>query len=344
MVLPTTHLSALLLLVAGLICFGSWPNLLKLAGPRWRFELFYIDFTLGALLVAILAAFTFGSLGSDATFTDRMLVAGRMSQAWLVAAGFVFNIANMLLIAGFSLLGVSGAFPLAAGLVLLVDVILIGGAKSVWLLIAGVVLLLASAAANILANGMRELPEPAVPHEPAKRGRAPRRSRMKRSTKGLIVAGVAGLLMSPAYLLAAKGMEGELALGPYAGALMFAIGMLFSAAIFNFYFRNLPVEGPPIALGKYIRGTRLDHLAGIAAGAIFALAWLLVFLAMSAPPESALSVSEVAGVALSAPVLAVLWGLLAWKEFAAAPSRSRLFIWVSTGSLFAAVIALGLTR
>ena len=64
MVLPQTYLAALLLMILTLICWGSWVNTLKLAG-NWRFELFYWDFMLGAVVVAGVAAMTFGSLTPD---------------------------------------------------------------------------------------------------------------------------------------------------------------------------------------------------------------------------------------------------------------------------------------
>ena len=52
MILPTTYVSALLLLVLSFLLLGSLVNTFKLAGKQWRFELFSIDFAIGALLLA----------------------------------------------------------------------------------------------------------------------------------------------------------------------------------------------------------------------------------------------------------------------------------------------------
>ena len=77
MILPATYLSALLLLVVSMICWGSWANTFKLTGEKWRFEFFSYDFAIGLLLGAVIAAFTFGTLGSELTFSDRLMIAGK---------------------------------------------------------------------------------------------------------------------------------------------------------------------------------------------------------------------------------------------------------------------------
>ena len=77
MLLPSTYLITLLLTVFTMICWGSWANTFKLAG-KWRFELFYFDYSAGVLLGSLILAFTFGSLGYDGfEFLDDLLHAGR---------------------------------------------------------------------------------------------------------------------------------------------------------------------------------------------------------------------------------------------------------------------------
>ncbi|MBV9405561.1 MAG: hypothetical protein JO211_09480, partial [Acidobacteriaceae bacterium] len=142
MILPTTYIAALLLLVLSSVCLGSWIHTFKLAGTRWRFELFYIDFAVGAILFSVIAAFTFGSLGSDLAFTDRMLVAGRGAQVFVIAAGAVFNLGNMLLVAAVSLIGIAGAFPFSVGLALIIASFFQFRHGNAWLLIPGIALML----------------------------------------------------------------------------------------------------------------------------------------------------------------------------------------------------------
>src|SRR5450755_3918944 len=111
MILPATYLSALLLLVVSMICWGSWANTFKLTGENWRFEFFSYDFAIGVLLGAVIAAFTFGTLGSELTFSDRLLIAGRKAELFVFIGGVVFTLANMLLMAAISLAGLAVAFP-----------------------------------------------------------------------------------------------------------------------------------------------------------------------------------------------------------------------------------------
>jgi glucose uptake protein len=48
--------------VITMLCWGSWANTQKLATAGWRFELFYWDYSIGILIIALFA-FTLGSMG-----------------------------------------------------------------------------------------------------------------------------------------------------------------------------------------------------------------------------------------------------------------------------------------
>ena len=123
MILPTTYEMTLLISVLSMICWGSWANTLKLAQPKWRFELYYFDFAFGLLVAAVVAAFTFGSMGDELTFGDNLMIAGRRPLIWAIAAGAVFNLANLLLVAAISIAGMSVAFPIGIGLALIVGTV-----------------------------------------------------------------------------------------------------------------------------------------------------------------------------------------------------------------------------
>src|ERR1700689_1360153 len=107
MILPTTYEAALLLLIVSMFCWGSWANTQKLTG-KWRFELFYYDYSAGVLLGALIAAFTFGELmPKELTFNDNLLLGGKRQMSYGVAGGVVFNLANMLLVAAISVAGMA---------------------------------------------------------------------------------------------------------------------------------------------------------------------------------------------------------------------------------------------
>ena len=98
-------------------------NTLKLAG-NWRFELFYWDFILGAVVAATVAALTFGSLGFDGfLFSDDLMREGRRNIAYGMGAGVIFNLGNKMPPAAVSLAGMSVALPVGLGVALIVAAI-----------------------------------------------------------------------------------------------------------------------------------------------------------------------------------------------------------------------------
>ena len=54
---------AILFCIITMLCWGSWANTQKLAERTWRFELFYWDYVIGVLILALIFAFTLGSIG-----------------------------------------------------------------------------------------------------------------------------------------------------------------------------------------------------------------------------------------------------------------------------------------
>src|SRR5580693_117297 len=188
MILPDSYSSALLLIILSMLCWGSWANTFKLTGKpagKWRFELFYYDYSVGVLLAAVTAAYTFGSMGSELSFSDNMLVAGKRNMAYAVAAGMVFNLANMLLVAAISVAGLAVAFPVGIGLALVMGVIwnyFLNPQGNPMLLAAGVTLVMGAIIVDPLAYAAHG--KPAQPVTPA--GRAT--SRPHTSRKGILLS------------------------------------------------------------------------------------------------------------------------------------------------------------
>ncbi len=75
-----------------------------------------------------------------------------------------------------------------------------------------------------------------------------------------------------------------------------------------------PVQGSPVKMSDYFKGTAKMHLYGLLGGAIWCLGNSVSFMAVgSASPAISYGLSN------SAPVVAALWGILVWKEFRDAP-------------------------
>jgi glucose uptake protein len=325
MILPATYNSALLLIILSMICWGSWANTFKLSG-KWRFELFYYDYSLGVLIAAIVAAYTFGSMGSDLSFSDNLLIALRRNMAYAVAAGVVFNLANMLLVAAISVAGMAVAFPIGIGLALVVGVIwnyFLNPQGNPILLGTGVALVAGAIIVDAWAYSAHAKPVQ------VKAGKAAPRKGPGTSPKGILLSLISGLLMGSFYPLvemAKGGGPDNAGLGPYAVAFLFAVGVFLSTFIFNLYFLNLPVQGQSLSMFDYFKGSLWQHALGILGGIIWCIGAIANFVAASAPKTVQVGPAISYAVGQGATMVSALWGLLVWKEFAGASGKVRVLL------------------
>lgn len=316
MIVPSTFFIALLCTILSMVCWGTWANTFKWSG-KWRFELFYYDYTLGVVIAAVIAALTFGSLGDDLSVYDNFLIAGKMKILYGLAAGGIFNLANMLLVAAISVAGMAVAFPVGIGLALVVGVIwnfALNPQGNPELLFAGVALVVCAIVVDARAYSL---------HGEAK-GAAAR----KAGVKGIALSLVSGVLMGSFYPLVELGKQGENGLGPYSIGLVFSVGVFFSTFFYNIYFLNLPVQGQPIGMFEYFTGTARQHALGVVGGAIWCAGAIANFAAASAPPSVQVGPAISYALGQGATLISALWGLLYWKEFAGAGPAVRRLIWI----------------
>jgi glucose uptake protein len=331
MIIPDTYSGALLLMILSMICWGSWANTFKLAG-KWRFELFYYDYSLGVLLAGIVAAYTFGSLGSDLSFSDNLLIASKRNMAYAVAAGVVFNLANMLLVAAISVAGLAVAFPVGIGLALVVGVIwnyfLNPQGNPVFLTI-GVALVAGAIIVDAMAYAVHARSAKKAAPVVQNKAKAAQRKAAGGSFKGLLLSLASGLLMGSFYPLVELGKgdgPDSAGLGPYAVAFLFAVGVFASTFIFNLYFLNLPVEGEALSMFAYFGGNFKQHLLGIVGGLIWCTGAIANFVASSTPKSVQVGPAVSYAIGQGATMVSALWGLLVWKEFAGARSNVKLLL------------------
>lgn len=333
---------ALLLTILSMICWGSWANTQKLTG-KWRFELFYFDYTFGLMIAAIVAAFTFGSLGfqfgsggDGFQFLDDLSRAGRRNMAYGFGAGVIFNLANMLLVAAIAVAGMSVAFPVAIGLAMVIGVVgnyFVKPQGNPSLLFLGVAVVVAAIILDAIAYRAHSLKESG---KEIKAGKT-RHVIPRVSWRGIILSVVSGLLMGSFYPLVEMGKQGDAGLGPYAISFLFALGIFVSTFIFNLFFMNLPVQGEPVEIPAYFRGTTKQHLLGLLGGLIWATGTISNFVVASAP-DAHLGPAISYGLGQGATLISALWGLLIWKEFRGAVPKVRLYL-----TLMIALFAIGLT-
>lgn len=340
MITPTTYMGALLLAILTMICWGSWANTMKMAGNKWRFELYYLDYTVGLLLFAIFAAFTFGMFGTDINFVDNVTIVRKRQLGLGVAAGGVFNLANMLLVAAISIAGMAVAFPIGVGLALIIGVIwsyLLKPQGNPALLFGGAAVVLGAivvaAIAHRILNDAKVVPP--IVDKSGRQRPGPKPS----AAKGILLSLISGVLMGSFYPMIQMARRDDIEMGPYALALTFAIGVVATTPLYSLYFLMLPVQGNAVKITKYFEGSARQHLLGLAGGAIWCAGLVANLAAAATPPDVKVGPAVSYALGQGAALVSTMWGLFVWKEFAGAPSKSRMYIHAALG-LYVAGLAL----
>lgn len=338
MMLPTTYVMAMAMTILTMICWGSWANTMKLA-PKWRFELYYFDYAFGLMIAATIAAFTFGSSDTivvDATtpsftFLDNLSIGSRKQMAMAMAGGAVFNLANMLLVAAIAVAGLSVAFPIGIGLALIIGVVLnyvIHPAGNPALLFGGsglvLVAIVLSALAHAAHSASKAKPQKASPGGVRLVGKP--QAQTGSALKGILLSLGCGVLMGAFYPLVEMSKQGDLGMGPYTAAFLFAAGVLVTTPVYNLFFMNMPVQGNPVSFRDYFRGGTKEHLIGLLGGIIWMTGTVANFAAASAPAKVNVGPAVSYAIGQGATLVSALWGLLVWKEFAGSTGKARLYI------------------
>ncbi len=306
MLSPQTFTVALLMTVTSAICWGSWANTYK--GTRnYRFELFYWDYAVGIFAVALVLALTLGSLHHDATsFLANVRSANRANIGAALIGGTIFNVANLLLVAGIEMAGLAVAFPVAIGIALVVGVVLSYAMQPKGdpvMLTLGVVCALLAVFFDGKAYGSL-----------GGTGRGVTR-------KSIVVCIISGVLMGLFAPFVTRALTGERPLGPYSLGVFFTLGALLSCFIVNIYFMHRPLAGEPVSFAGFFSASARDHALGLAGGCIWGVGTVFNFVA-----AGFLGVAISYAIGQSAPMVAALWGVFVWKEFAGANARARMYL------------------
>ncbi len=309
MLFPTTPLVAFCLLAISFLFLGLWPACFRAAGARYRFEIFSFDFAIGAILLSLLAAYTFGTLGSELNFSDTMLVAGRRSQLFALLAGIVFALGNMLLLCTISLLGMARASLLSFSLAACVVAgLAITRANLLFTAAATCLFLLSFALAIMAARAVRASTKP-IP--PAKRTA---KQPLSHATKGTITGTLSGLALGGFLPVLGLSQTEELGIGAYGGMLMACLGILIATPLFNFYFMTLAIEGESLTFASYFQGKRRNRLLGLFSGILWATGALAFYVVVTAPKNLSISPVLLWLVPFLAALLTILYGLFGAKH------------------------------
>jgi glucose uptake protein len=322
MILPQTYAVTMCLMVLSMLCLGVWVSALRLAG-KWRFEAFYFDFAFGLLIASVIYAFTFGDLGYDGfNFVDDLQHAGKRQWVFCLAAGMIFNIANLLLVAAVSVSGMVAAFPMAMGTALVLGTALgfaTTRAANVMMLLLGCAMLLAAVVVNAMAYRLQAVQR----HEVQARAGKAKSTRRPNPVKGIVLSVVSGLIMGSFAPLLDGARQGDLGFGPYAIGAIFAFAAFFSTFVYNLFFMNLPVEGDPMEISSYFSARPRQHMFGLLGGMVWYTGMIAAMAALAAPPAMQPSPATRALLAQAAPLLTVLVGIVVWKEIHGSDMRVK---------------------
>lgn len=316
MFVPATFAAALLMTILSTICWGSFANTFK-ATRNYRFDLYYWDYAFGIFLGALLLAFTMGSMnGGDTAFLANLHSASNSNLLYSALGGFIFNIANVLLLAGIEIAGLAIAFPISIGIALVEGVLLSYALQpkgSSTLLAAGV--LMAVFAIVLIGRSYGALGS----------GRAV-------SRRGVIICIVSGVLMGTFAPLITRSMTTERPLTPYTVAVLFTFGALLCTFVFNSILMKRPLVGTPVGFADYRNAPASYHLLGLLGGIIWSLGTVFNFVA-----ASFVGVAISYAIGQASPMIAAFWGVAVWGEFRGAPTRARAYL---TGMFVAYGLAL----
>jgi glucose uptake protein len=297
---------ALFMMITSAICWGSWANTYK-GVKNYRFELFYWDYAVGIFLISLIFAFTMGSTGRDANrFLNNVHSADTSNILSTMVGGAIFNLANLLLVAAIDMAGLAIAFPVAIGIALVVGVIssfALQPKGNAALLAAGVVCALIAVVLDGKAYGSLVVAGRTV------------------SKKSIGVCIVSGVLMGLWAPFVARAMTNGNTLGPYSIAVFLTLGALLSCFIWNIYFMKHPLVGEPVGFSGFFSAPASGHMLGLLGGFIWGTGMVFNLVAAS---FTGVAISYAIG--QSAPMVAALWGVFAWKEFAGAPGKAKMYL------------------
>jgi glucose uptake protein len=297
---------ALAMMITSAICWGSWANTYK-GVKNYRFELFYWDYAVGIFLVSLVLALTMGSTSHDAdSFLNNVHSADATNIVSTMIGGAIFNLANLLLVAAIDMAGLAIAFPVSIGIALVVGVIssyALQPRGNAALLGAGVVCAFIAVVLDGKAYGSLAIAGRSV------------------SKKSIVTCVVSGVLMGLWAPFVARAMTHGNTLGPYSIAVFLTLGALLSCAIWNVYFMKHPLVGKPVNFAGLFSGPISGHALGLLGGFIWGIGMVFNLVAAS---FTGVAISYAIG--QSAPMVAALWGVLAWKEFAGAPSKAKIYL------------------
>jgi glucose uptake protein len=251
---PGSFASALVLTMLSAVFWGSWANTYK-GTKNYRFEQFYWDYIIGVMVISFGLALTMGSTGATGEgFITNLGLANASNYLYAFIGGFVFNIANLLLVAGIDIAGLAIAFPISIGIAVVEGVVLsyiLQPKGSALYLAAGVALAIAAILCDAMAYSNLSGSGRTV------------------SRKGIMINVVSGLMMGAFAPFVTKAMTAGHPLTPYSIAALFSVGAFVCCFFVNLYFMRHPLVGEAVNFSGFWPAGARNHGIGIAGGIVW---------------------------------------------------------------------------
>lgn len=307
MVLVTNITLAMICCIYCCICWGSWANTQKLVQKQeWKSFLFYWDYIAGLFLTALLGLLLFngGHLFENLSWNAVL---------WPLLGGLIWNLCNIFLTASIGVAGMSVGFPIGGGLGWVGGIIFnyfssgfTGNKALLWVgvVLAVLAMILCGVSYSKLAGKQQKSPK-----------------------AGIIFAIISGFGFAFFYGLVVKGTAptfgGVGSLSPYQAVFFFAVAVLLSTLFLNPVAMKHSVEGKSTMKDYFSKGDARTHLIGMLGGFIWMSGMVISFMTAQAPVNKAVSYA----LSNASPLVAMIWGVLIWKEFKEAPKGTMKYVY-----------------
>jgi glucose uptake protein len=324
MLLVTNITLAMICCIYCCICWGSWANTQKLVQKKdWKSFLFYWDYIAGFFLTALigLLAFNGGHLFEGLSWSAIL---------WPLLGGLIWNFANIFLTAANGVAGMSVGFPIGGGLGWVGGIVFnyfssgfTGNKLMLWIgvVLAVLAMVLCAVSYNKLAGSQKKSPK-----------------------AGIIFAIISGFGFAFFYGLVVKGTAPQFGgvgtLSPYQSVFFFAFAVLVTTLFLCPVAMKHSVEGKSTIKEYFSNGDTRTHLIGMLGGFIWMSGMVISFMTAQAPVNKAVSYA----LSNASPLVAMIWGVLIWKEFKAAPKGTMKYVYTMFLCFLAALVIIAISN
>jgi glucose uptake protein len=335
---PASSLGVTICALACLILWALWPVFAKRLG-RLRWEFYFYDFILGAVIAALIAGFTLGTFGAEITFRDNIAIVGYRQLGFAAVAGAIFGLGAIMLVAATAVAGAAVAGTLIGAVALTVGAIIAyfsAGVASTGVQFGGIALALAIfvVIARFHSEANR-LQRKDATHK------TPMRKKVDTVSAGIVlvlcIVGGIGLGSFQPFIDWAR--ISDLPLTAYPVAALFTAGLFSMGFVLNLYFVNLPVQGEPISPVGFVTMPPLLHLGGLLSGVVFAAGLIAYLLIQDAPASVAPPRGLLLALLPASLGLFAILGRTVWNEYDEAIYRTKTAFLASGFCLILASLA-----